>query len=356
MKMSFLQKGKVNVILDGQVGSCGKGKIGGFLALNDKPDFAACVYSPNAGHTFVDDNGKEVVVKQIPQSVVNPSTKLIIGPDAAINLDILYKEIEKFKLSPERLFISDRAIIIEESDVAWEKTNLARIASTFQGVGAAKARKVRRDLMVKLTGDVYALKPFITDTTKLVHEQLSRGATFIVEGHQGAGLDLNHGIAYPYCTSSMTNTSYFLAALGVPPRDVGEVIGVIRPYPIRVGDFQGHTSGPINLDSHEVSWDDVMRDCGGPPGYHEMTTVTKRVRRVFSWSDALYKRFVATSGPTQIAVNFIQYVSWIDKDIKGDYNKLSEKSRNFIKMIEELGNVNVTLIGTGPKNSEIVIK
>lgn len=357
--MKFLQKGKVNLFLGGSVGSESKGKIGAYIALHDNPEWVACNYSSNAGHVVILDDDRRILVKQIPEGVVNPNTKLIIGPDATINLDILAAEIAEHKLTPERLFVSDRAIIVEESDILWERENLKHIASTFQGIGAAKARKIYRSHDVRFTKHVDWLRPFTCDTTKLIHRALDQQDTILMAGHQGFGLDINHGLEYPYVTSGMTNTSAFMAGLGVPPSKVGEVIGVIRPHPIRVGGFTDengllHSSGPLSKDSRELTWSSVMKDCGGPPEHFEQTTVTKRVRRVFSWSNELFSRFVDVCGPTQIAINFVNYLDWSDFQKKGDYAHLSAKTQKFVDMIEQTSKVRVSLVGTGPRNSEVV--
>jgi len=357
----YLQKGKFNIGLDAGVGSCGKGKMLAYIVLEDKPEWATCSFSANAGHVTVLDDGTEILVKQIPTGVLNPSTKLIIGPESTLSLDILKKEIEQFKLTPERLFVSDRAVVVEEEDVLWEKQHLGRIGGTMQGVGAAKARRIRREEGVRLSKDIEWLKPFTCNTTHLIHSRLIAGETFLHEGHQGFGLDISHGIDFPYCTSGGTNTSSFLGGMGVPPKAVGEVIGIVRTWPIRVGNFVAEDgtvgwSGPVPFDAKEVTWADVMSECGGPMELYERTTVTKRVRRVFTWSDALFRNFVNVCGPTQIAVNFIQYIDWHDNCKKGDFSTLTEKSKNFIRRVEEVGGVPVTLVGTGAKNGEIVTR
>lgn len=357
--MKYLRSGKVNLAFGASVGSEGKGLLIHFLALKEKPDWAACVFSPNAGHCSVDETGKLTLVKQIPTSVLNPTTKLIIGPDAAINLDVLEHEIDEHKLDSSRLFISDRAIVIEKEDIDWEKVNLWRLSSTFQGVGAAKARRVRRENNLRFVNDIEKFKPFVVDTTQIVHQALYRGETILMEGHQGFGLDLLHGIAHPFNTSSMTNTSYFMAALGVPPCKVGEVIAAIRPYPIRVGNAASPDgskmgdSGPLPPDSAELQWDEVMRRCGGPVGHREMTTVTKRIRRVFDWSDILYRKMINVCGPTQVFVNFIQYVDWAMANKRGGWDCLTERALEFIRHIDSFG-VKVTLVGTGPCNLDII--
>lgn len=99
------------VIIGGQAGSEGKGKFVGYLAIKDKFDAAICNFYTNAGHTWVSDDGKPYMVQQIPQAMVNPKTKLLIGPGAGITMDILNREIKEFGVA-DRLLIHPRAMII----------------------------------------------------------------------------------------------------------------------------------------------------------------------------------------------------------------------------------------------------
>ena len=89
----------------------------------------------------------------------------------------------------------------------------------------------------------------------------------------------------------------------------------------------------------------------------ERTTVTKRIRRVATFSFNALKDAVITNGATKIAVNFIQYLNWEDNGLSGEkdaFEKLSKESRTFIKKIEDTANLPVVLVGTGPKHTEII--
>ena len=81
----------VTIVIDGQAGSCGKGKIGGYLAKKEKFEISTNNWSSNAGHTFVDNNGNKVIVSHLPIAIVNPKTKLLINAGAIITPEILGK-------------------------------------------------------------------------------------------------------------------------------------------------------------------------------------------------------------------------------------------------------------------------
>lgn len=111
---------------------------------------------------------------------------------------------------------------------------------------------------------------------------------------------------------------------------------MIRTYPIRVGG----NSGPL---SNEITWKIVT----------ERTTVTRKIRRVGRFNMEMVKCAVKINRPTQIALNFIDYVSYADHG-KQTFDKLTNKSKNFIKIVEQETGVPVTLIGTGPRNADII--
>lgn len=358
------QKSRLDVVLGGQAGSEGKGKFAGYLALKDDYDMAISNFMPNAGHTWVSDKGEKVLVQQIPQSVVNKNTKLMISAGSAIEVDVLVNELNKYN-AWERTFIHPRAVIIEEKHRKREAEGLERISSTLKGCGEALADKVRRKEGTKLAGDLepdhilFDLVCSQQDFEDKIHHSIDLEEKIMVECPQGYDLDINHGLEYPYCTSRQTITSQALADAGMPPQLIGEVIAVIRPYPIRVGDAYNDdgvkvgTSGTY-LDSKEISWDIVAERSGTPRDkIKELTTVTKKVRRVFEPNYNRLRQMVRTNGVTQIALNFANY---IDYEVYGVNKKedITQKVWDFIDRMERELGVPVTLIGTGEKNSHIV--
>lgn len=89
-------KKNVYAIIDGQAGSCGKGKVIGQFAINEKVDVAVSNCMPNAGHTF-ESNGVKRLFRNIPVSAVNPRTQLFIGSGSIIDMNVLEQEYEENK-------------------------------------------------------------------------------------------------------------------------------------------------------------------------------------------------------------------------------------------------------------------
>ena len=310
--MSFLLPGKANVIIDGQWGSTGKGKIAGYLAMREEITAVSCDYMTNAGHTFVDDSGKKTVFQQLPVASVNKDCLLMIGPTAAITLDVLMAEIARDSTVAKRLLIHPNAAIIDESCRVQEAETLNRISSTCKGCGAAVAKKVMRDPALKLARDVPALRQWVKDTVLTSNETIRHGGVLLIETAQGFSLSPSFG-QYPYCTSRDISTSAALNGAGVAPVHVGCVIGCLRTYPIRVGNVYDNAgkevgwSGPVYDGQAELTWADITRMSGSPEPIVETTTVTGKVRRVFEMHFKQLWDFLVVCEPTHLVLNFVNY-------------------------------------------------
>ena len=225
----------VTVIVGGQYGAEGKGKMTAHLARNDNPAAVVRCGGPNSGHTIhVGDNAR--IVRQLPAGVVNPETKLFIAAGALIDLDVLLEEIDQYG-AEERIRIDPGATIISRQDKARE-TELRlrqRIASTLSGTGAAVSRKVLRDPTLKRANDLPQLSRLLADASSQLNALHDRGARIVIEGTQGFGLSLHHGTSYPFVTSRDTTAAGFLSEVGLSPLTVDQIILVIRTFPIRVG-------------------------------------------------------------------------------------------------------------------------
>jgi adenylosuccinate synthase len=372
----MLARGRVNVVIDGQWGSTGKGKLAGFLALRHDPALATCDFQSNAGHTWVSDTGEKVITRQIPSSCVHHKVPLAICAGSGITVDLLLREIEElnsYKVA-DRLVIHPHAHIIESKHVEQEQSGLEKVASTMKGCGAAMADKVMR--RARLAKDEPCLQRWLGDTTSMVHSTIRAGGAVLAETAQGFDLSLNHGHAYPHVTSRDVNTAAALSNLGVPPQLLGEVFGCLRTYPIRVGhvyhtgygiggsgteEFVGH-SGPHYRDQEEITWGELQEKSGAASDVTERTTVTKRVRRVFTFSDTQLRRFIESCGPTQLFVNFINHVNAADDGVR-NYELLSATSKAWIQSM--MGNVysfrlatvtpRLSFVGTGAKDSDMVV-
>jgi adenylosuccinate synthase len=188
---------------------------------------------------------------------------------------------------------------------------------------------------------------------------LQSGWTILHEGSQGFSLDINHGSHYPQCTSRSTTATQNLADMGLPAQMMGDVYVVIRPYPIRVGNViengeQVGYSGDCYPGQEEMTWEQVSTAAGAPPEVTkgELTTVTKRLRRVFSFSETQLEEAVVVNGATKIALNFANYIDWSCFGMN-QYDDLPQKVKDFIRKCEDVAQIPVTVVGTGPQNNHV---
>jgi len=364
-----MQTEKFNIVTDGQWGSCGKGLITSALADRHKPEAISTTNMANAGHTAVNINGDAFVAKALPSAAIlkkwangkyNPS--ILVGPSAAFTIDQMLKEINECDVA-EDITIHPRAGVITHEHKEAEadlKTGTKSVASTMQGCGAFLADKIMRKPGLKLARDYEELSPYVPNAKDYsmpmyLDHSMNSGNTILHEGAQGFSLDINHGSHYPHCTSRGTTAAYNLADMGISPHKVGDIYLVIRPYPIRVGNVveNGETvgySGDCYDDHQEITWAEVAESAGAPPKVMEgeLTTVTKRLRRVFSLSKIQLQEAVVINGATKIALNFANYIDWSCYGTN-DYGKLPTKVKKFIEMIEDLVLLPVTVVGTGPQ-------
>lgn len=340
-----MEKGKVTVLIGGQYGSEGKGAIVRHIA----DDFGVHVRvgSYNAGHTFY-WNGDKHVMQAIPCGWINPEAKIIIGRGAIVPIDGLLAEIKHIeKYYPDfkkRLFIDAEAGVLDDIFHEFEGGKDGwmnqQIGSTGEGCGAARVARMSRDPhKFHRWGDIakeHGLEECIhLNTPLLIAEEQDKGVNVLIEGTQGSGLSLLHS-HWPYCTSIDTNAAGVVSEVGLAPTRVTDVILVCRTFPIRVAG----NSGPMYK---ETSWEAL----GMEP---EITTVTKKIRRIAEWDDALFKRSCLLNAPTEIALTFADY---IDKGVEGKSGKvrfedLSEELKSWILSKNgELCN-KLRYISTGP--------
>lgn len=352
----------LDVIFDLCFGSCGKGLIGGYLALKHKYDFAIESYGVQSGHTVIKEDGTKYIVQQLPQALINESTTLYIGAGAVIDVAQLDKEVIQYLGGKEkakgRLFIHPRASVIQQQHRDWEKKNL-RSGSTFKGVGAASAFKVMRHPEHKLMHDILEWSDFMADTAAMACDDLEQGKSGILEVAQGFELGVNHGFQYPNCTSRECSPMQGLSDNGIPLKHVRDIYGVIRTYPIRISNEMANEDGGQAYSGDggkELTWEEVEKRAGAPLGTfssNEFSTVTKKLRRVFVLDIVRVKRAVKLTGVNKLALNFIQYINYEDAGVT-QYKKLSEKSKQFIEMIEHETRVPIVLVGTGARNDQVI--
>jgi Adenylosuccinate synthase len=333
----------VDVIVGGQFGSEGKGQIAGHIS--PEYDCLMRVGGPNAGHTVFEKPFNHVFHLLPSGTYRTPNAKLLIGPGAVLNIDKLLEEIRRFGIEPGRLIIDENAVIISEKDIEEEQKIKDKISSTGQGVGFATATNIISRLLNddshKAKRFTKELRPFLGSTAIELEKLYTANKKILLEGTQGTGLSLHHGL-YPHVTSRDTSASGCLSEAGISPRRVRKIIMVTRCYPIRVGG----TSGPFL--SNEINMEIIAERSGKDAEElkkKEITTTTKKNRRIAEFSWSLFRKACELNSPTDIALTFTDYLS-IKNEKARRYENLTEGTRQFIDEIERCSGVNVSLIGT----------
>ncbi len=341
------------VVVGGQYGSEGKGKVSAFIAKQENIDICVRCGGPNSGHSLVDEYGKTIVLRQLPTGFVNPRTRLLIPAGALIDPLVLRQEIDFLKLPPGRIGIDRKCFIIEDQDRDTEKALglRERLSSTLCGVGAAQARRVLRDKNARLAKDVCGEHPwmsqYLTDGSDEVNSALDGEKKVLIEGTQGFGLSLYHSDHYPKTTSRDTTAAGFLSEVGVSPRLVTEIVVVFRTFPIRVA---GEQAGPLK---NEITWDQIREESGYPHPIEEWTTVTRKVRRVAKFDWELAERAVLLNKPTRLAVNGLDYLDYKNLGIR-EKKSLSSQASTLLYRLRNRTGVPVSYIGVGRGLDQII--
>ena len=340
------------VVVGGQFGSEGKGKISAFITLSENIDICVRCGGPNSGHTFVDQGGETKLLRQLPTGYVNPGTRLLMPAGALIDPVVVKNEMESFGIHPSRVGIDEKCFVIRETDRERERTlGLGeRLSSTLCGVGAAVSRRVLRGADAKLAHDVVGeypwLEALLTNVSEEVNEAIDFDKKVLIEGTQGFGLSLYHSDHYPHATSRDTSAAGFLSEVGVSPRLVTEIVVVLRTFPIRVA---GSQAGPLN---EEITWEQLRRESGYPHDITEMTSVTHKVRRVGRFDWELAKGAVAVNRPTRLAINGLDYLNYRNNGVT-DWVSLSSEAQEFVGRMESIFKTSVTYLGSGPSLGEV---
>ena len=336
----------VTVVVGGQYGSEGKGKVCGHLAMMDHVDCMVRCGGPNSGHT-VDVGGQRYQLRQVPSGFVNPTTRLLIAPGALVNPRIFLDEVRLCLLDSSRIGIDENAAVIEDEDIAAEQALdlQGRLGSTGSGVGAAVSRRVLRDPGFRRAKDHPDLACYTVSVRSELTSLLATGGNVVVEGTQGFGLSLYHAREWPYRTSRDTTAHSFLGEVGLGVRHF-EVVMAVRTFPIRVsGD-----SGPLE---NEITWGDVGHLSGYPHDISEYTTATKRLRRVGRFDWGIVKQAIEANSPSQIALHGADYLDFKSKSVNR-YDDLTPCARAFVEDVEKRTGIPVSFIGTGPTNEDII--
>lgn len=315
----------VSIVVGGQFGSEGKGKVSLELARMETERRVAVVRvgGPNSGHTAFDRSGQRFALRQLPAGAVDRNVDVVFPAGSYIDVDVLLSEIEELDYPRDRIFVSPFANVITPEQKAWEVEAglVSGIGSTGSGVGAAVMAQVAREasnfpLQRHDAAHYGALEPFLRDTTLLMRGWLEADARIIIEGTQGFGLSLYDGGYWPKATSRATTAAAALAETGLSPMDVDNVVLVIRSYPIRVAGNSGPLPG-------ETSWDAISASIDTEADLREFTTVTKKLRRVGLFDASVVKAAIACNNPNTIVLNHLDYVgSEVELNVAG--SKINE--------------------------------
>jgi adenylosuccinate synthase len=285
----------------------------------------------NAGHTVVipTKNGPEkFALHLLPSGILTPEVVPVIGNGVVIDPAVLLNEIKGLNergIDTSKLKISADAHIITSYHVMLDKTierflGKSKIGTTGRGIGPAYGDKVSRvgirvqdlydesilrkkvegslasknqtlvkvynrravdvdSIVTELLSYADKLKPYLTNTSLLLHEALERGDNVLLEGGQGTLLDVDHG-TYPFVTSSNPTAGGAATGSGIGPTKITRVIGIVKAYTTRVGE------GPFPTELLDENGE-RLRQIGG-----EVGTTTGRPRRC-GWYDAVVARYAS---------------------------------------------------------------
>lgn len=315
---------KATIVVDAQFGSTGKGLIAGYLATRDQPDVVMTAWSANAGHTFIDANGRKFVHCMVANGIVSPKlTTVLIGPGSQMNVELLRDEILSCAdlLQGKTILLHSSAALILAKHVEEEAGPMTKIGSTKKGCGAAMIAKIRRNpddnntvganaeyMEEHIYAPVREAGVFIRTATNAEYMAVVYDAERIqVEGAQGFSLGINNGF-YPYVTSRECTPAQVAVDVNLPLAFIDKVVACMRTLPIRVANRYNDKgeqigwSGPCYPDQKELDWE---KDLGMEP---ELTTVTKLPRRIFTLSYEQTKAALSVIRPDEVFLNFCNYM------------------------------------------------
>lgn len=424
-------RAKTAVVLGAQWGDEGKGKIVDVLSQRFSA-VARYAGGHNAGHTVIHGEQK-FVLQLIPCGVLRPGCKGVIGNGVVLDPIAFLKEVAKLRSLgidvDGKLFVSNRAQVIlpyhRMIELAAESApGRKRIGTTSRGIGPAYEDKMARsglrivDLLRSdlLKTHIYAacaeknaiahalfgtdplepekmyeeyaaaaeeVRPFVTDTGRLLHKILADGGSVMFEGAQGTMLDIDHG-TYPFVTSSSATAGGAATGTGVGPTAIGTVVAVTKAYVTRVGE------GPFPTEIHEAVGDH-LRARG-----NEYGAVTGRPRRC-GWLDIPLLRYSnQVNGAEWLVVTKMDVLDELDEipicvgyqvdgkvsdeipaDVLGlervkpvytklkgwkastegitDFDKLPKAAQEYLRFQERESGAKIGMVSTGPDREQTIV-
>ena len=226
------------------------------------------------------------------------------------------------------------------------------------------------------------VKPMLADVSMLIKKINTEEKSVLFEGAQGALLDIDQG-TYPYVTSSNCSPSGIAAGAGCGPLDVGNILGVVKAYVTRVGE------GPMPTEIYDELGEYIAKTGG------EVGATTGRPRRC-GWFDAvLMKRIIQTNSISGLCLTKIDVLDGLeeikickayDEDNKDSvfgecmnldnakpiyetlsgwqsptknitkYDELPQEAKDFVSYLEDICEVPVKIISTGPDDQSTIVR
>ncbi|GFP97242.1 adenylosuccinate synthetase chloroplastic [Phtheirospermum japonicum] len=424
---------EVSGVLGCQWGDEGKGKLVDILAK--RFDIVArCQGGANAGHTIYNSEGKKFALHLVPSGILNEETICVIGNGVVIHLPGFFKEVDGLESNgvscKGRILVSDRAHLLFDFHQTVDGLREAELAKSFigttrRGIGPCYSSKVIRngirvsdlrhmdtfpqklDLLLsdaasRFQGFNYSpemlrdevkrykelaerLEPFITDTVHYMNDAISQKKKILVEGGQATMLDIDFG-TYPFVTSSSPSAGGICTGLGIAPRVLGDLVGVVKAYTTRVGSgpfpteilgkggdllrFAGQEFGTTTGRPRRCGWLDIvaLKYCCQINGFSSLNLTKLDVLSDLEEIQlgVSYKKSDGTpiqSFPADlrlledIKVEYEVMPGW-QSDISSirEYSKLPKAARNYVERIEELVGVPIHYIGIGPGRDALIYK
>ncbi|MBK8945533.1 MAG: adenylosuccinate synthase [Ignavibacteriae bacterium] len=363
----------VSIVVGSQWGDEGKGKV--VDLLGSKVDIVVRYQGgANAGHT-IKIGDKQYIFHLIPSGILHPNVICVIGNGVVIEPKALLDELEMLHQKgidfEGRLFISHNAHLImpyhKLIDSINEQGN-SKIGTTGRGIGPCYIDKYARrgiriaDLLDKkelkikikknldeknnLLKNIYhqeelnideiineciefdkKIDKYITDTAEYLNDAISKNKSILLEGAQGALLDVDHG-TYPYVTSSNPTSGGACTGTGIPPTKITDIIGIVKAYTTRVG------LGPFPTELFDEDGEN-LRKIGA-----EFGATTGRARRC-GWFDAFlvnYSRKI--NGIERVVITKLDVLGHFDEiKVCTGYELNKKKLKYFPTSSAELNNV-----------------
>ena len=336
------------IVVGGQYGSEGKGKVTALLARRAPSPWLVRCGGPNSGHT-VTLAGQDVVLRQVPSSIEPHRGMFCLSAGCVVDVPILRHELDILGIERDRIVVDPRAVLVTDEDREAERRGLIDIASTCSGTGAALMNRMSRKSTVALAGGLDELKDRcrVESVASLLHRALATDEDVIIEGTQGFELSLLHGPDYPFVTARDTTASGFASEVGLSPRDVHNVVMVVRTFPIRVGG----PSGPL---PNEITWDEVRSLSGAPHTIPEVTSVTKRLRRVAHFDMDSVRTACRYNRPTSLAIMGLDRLDYANTGVTSP-SELTNAAGSFIRRVVASCATPVELVGTGFPTADVAL-